>query len=115
MVRLSKANLVIAALVPIICGAIVMYYFFDALNVLYPYKAYTASLINSQLSVIGAFLYIGFIIYWSVMIYLIYLLQESLVLLDANLDRAADIGARHLQESKTLLKQVIDILKKFEK
>jgi len=48
------------------------------------------------------------------MIYLIYLLQENLLRLDSNLDKAADIGAKHLSESKSLLNQVISILKRYE-
>jgi hypothetical protein len=48
------------------------------------------------------------------MMYLIYLLQENLLVLDANLDKAADIGAKHLSDSKNLLNQVISILKRYE-
>jgi hypothetical protein len=48
------------------------------------------------------------------MMYLIYLLQENLLRLDSNLDKAANIGARQLSESKSLLNQVISILKRYE-
>ncbi len=111
--RLSKQSLVLATIVPLIFGAIILSNFYDAINILKPLGQST-SLIFNQLVVIGVFSFLAFAVYWCVMMYLIYLLQENIMILDANLDKAADIGAKHLTESKNLLNQVIAILKRYE-
>lgn len=111
--RLSKQNLILATIVPLIFGIIILSSFMSAINTLQPLGQSTA-LIYSQLVVIGVFAFLAFAVYWCVMMYLIYLLQENLVILDSNLDKAADIGARHLTESKNLLNQVIAILRRYE-
>lgn len=111
--RLSKQSLVTATVVPLVFGIIILYSFVSAINILQPLGQST-SLIYDQLMVIGVVSFLALAVYWCIMMYLIYLLQENLLILDANLDKAADIGAKHLSESKNLLNQVISILKRYE-
>jgi hypothetical protein len=111
--RLSKQSLILAIIVPLIFGLIIIWNFMSAINTLKPLGQSTA-LIYDQLFFIGIFSFLALAVYWCVMVYLIYLLQENLAILDANLDKAADIGAKHLSESKNLLNQVISILKRYE-
>jgi len=111
--KLNKQSLILATIVPIIFGVIILYNFMSAIDTLKPLGQST-SLIFDQLVVIGVFAFLALVVYWCVMMYLIYLLQENLMLLDSNLDKAADIGAKHLTESKNLLNQVISILKRYE-
>ncbi len=111
--RLSKQTLILATIVPLIFGVIILWNFMVSINILQPLDQST-TLIYSQLVVIGIFSFLALAVYWCVMMYLIYLLQENLLILDSNLDKAADIGAKHLTESKNLLNQVITILKRYE-
>jgi hypothetical protein len=111
--RLSKQILILATIVPLIFGVIILVSFKEAIDILQPLDQSTA-LVYSQLVVIGIFSFLALAVYWCVMMYLIYLLQENLLTLDSNLDKAADIGAKHLTESKNLLNQVIAILKRYE-
>ena len=111
--RLSKQSLILAIIVPLIFGLIIIWNFMSAINTLKPLGQSTA-LIYDQLFFIGIFSFLALAVYWCVMVYLIYLLQENLAILDSNLDKAADIGAKHLSESKNLLNQVISILKRYE-
>jgi hypothetical protein len=109
----SKQSLIIATIVPLIFGIIILFNFISAIDTLQPLGQATA-MIYSQLWFIGIFSFLALAVYWCVMMYLIYLLQENLLVLDTNLDMAADIGAKHLSESKNLLNQVISILKRYE-
>jgi len=111
--RLSKQSLILAIIVPLVFGLIIIWNFMSAINKLAPLGQSTA-LIYNQLVLIGIFSFLALAVYWCVMVYLIHLLQENLAILDANLDKAADIGAKHLSESKNLLNQVISILKRYE-
>ena len=111
--KLSKQSLILATIVPLIFGVIILLNFKDAIDILDKLGGSTY-LIYDQLIVIGIFAFLALSVYWCVMMYLIYLLQENLITLDSNLDKAADIGAKHLSESKSLLNQVISILKRYE-
>ncbi len=111
--RLNKQSLIIATIVPLIFGVIILWKYIEAINILYDLRQSTFQ-IYDQAVVIGVFSILTFAVYWCVMMYLIYLLQENLIILDANLGKAADIGAKHLTESKNLLNQVIAILKRYE-
>jgi uncharacterized membrane protein len=104
-----------AIIVPLIFGLIIIWNFMSAINKLVEVvpEGSTAK-IYDQLVYIGIFSFLGLAVYWCVMVYLIHLLQENLATLDSNLDKAADIGAKHLSESKNLLNQVISILKRYE-
>lgn len=111
--RLSKQSLILATIIPLLFGIIIIWNFMSAINTLAPLGQSTAK-IYDQLVYIGLFSFLALAVYWCVMVYLIYLLQENLLTLDENLDKAADIGAKHLSESKNLLNQVISILKRYE-
>ncbi len=111
--RLSKQSLFLATIVPLIFGIIILLNFIDAIDKLYILQGSTYQ-IYDQLIYIGIFSFLALAVYWSVMVYLIYLLQENLLILDSNLEKAADIGAKQLSESKNLLNQVISILKRYE-
>ncbi len=113
--KLSKQNLVIATIVPLFFGVVILYNFMSAINTLTTaVPDGSTAKIYDQLVYIGIFSFLALAVYWCVMMYLIYLLQENLLVLDTNLDKAADIGAKHLSESKNLLNQVISILKRYE-
>jgi len=113
--RLSKQSLIMAIIVPLIFGLIIVWNFMSAINTLVEAVPLgSTAKIYDQLVYIGIFSFLGLAVYWCVMVYLIHLLQENLATLDANLDKAADIGAKHLSESKNLLNQVISILKRYE-
>ncbi len=111
--KLTKPSLILATIVPLIFGVIILYFFKSAIDVLYDLKGSTY-LIYDQLVIIAIFSFLALTVYWLVMMYLIYLLQENLMTLDSSLDKAADIGSKHLSESKSLLNQVINILKRYE-
>ena len=74
--RLSKNNLVILGIVPIIFGIIIMYNFFSAIGILKP-GGMTTYMIYYQLVVIGIAMFLGATIYWGIIVYYIYLLQDS--------------------------------------
>jgi small-conductance mechanosensitive channel len=111
--KLSKQSLILATIVPLIFGVIILLNFKTAIDILDRLEGST-HLIYDQLIIIGIFAFLALSVYWCVMMYLISLLQENLLRLDSNLDKAADIGAKHLSESKSLLNQVISILKRYE-
>ncbi|MDO8727818.1 MAG: hypothetical protein Q7J35_17310 [Candidatus Methanoperedens sp.] len=111
--KLSKQSLILATIVPLIFGVIILLNFKTAIDILDQLGGST-HLIYDQLIIIGIFAFLALSVYWCVMMYLISLLQENLLRLDSNLDKAADIGAKHLSESKSLLNQVISILKRYE-
>lgn len=111
--RLSKQSLILATIVPLVFGLIIIWNFMTAIDKLYDLQGSTF-IIYSQLVYIGIFAFLALAVYWCIMVYLIYLLQENLLILDSNLDKAADIGAKHLSDSKNLLNQVISILKRYE-
>lgn len=113
--KLSKQSLILATIVPLIFGVVILLNFKDAIDTLTETVPNgSTAMIYDQLIVIGIFSFLALTVYWCVMMYLIYLLQENLMTLDSNLDKAADIGAKHLSESKSLLNQVISILKRYE-
>jgi hypothetical protein len=111
--KLNKQSLILATIVPLIFGILILLNFKEAIDILNPLGG-TTHLIYDQLVAIGIFAFLAFSVYWCVMMYLIYLLQENLITLDSNLDKAANIGARQLSESKSLLNQVISILKRYD-
>ncbi len=113
--RLSKQSLILATIIPLLFGVIILWNFMSAINKLRTEVPQgSTAMIYDQLVAIGIFAFLALALYWSVMVYLIHLLQENLLILDENLEKAADIGAKHLSESKNLLNQIISILKKFE-
>ncbi len=113
--KLNIQSMILATIVPLIFGVIILLNFKDAIDILAKDMPNgSTAMIYDQLIVIAIFSFLALTVYWCVMMYLIYLLQENLTRLDLNLDKAADIGAKHLSESKGLLNQVISILKRYE-
>lgn len=111
--RLSKNNLLIIWIVPIFLGLIIIYNFWTAINELYP-MGKTTYLIFDQLVVIGAAVFLGTSIYWSILIYYIYLLQENEVLIQNNFTQLAGSGTLHLENAKKLINKVLEDIKASE-
>ncbi len=112
--RLSKTNILIIGIVPIIFGLIIIYNYFISLDILYKhgltiYHAY------KQLVVIGIAGFLGMSVYWSILIYYIYMIQENEILIQNNFDNLAGSGTKHLENAKSLIGKVLDDIKAREK
>ena len=114
----DKLNVTILS-VPIVLFAVALYgflggvYAYNTWRDISPIIGYTVTL------GVGAFL--GFVAFWTAIVYLIALLRdnEELLrknadLLQANLEKYTDIGAKHLKEARDLISQVLGILKRYE-
>lgn len=112
--RLSKNNLVILGIVPIIFGIIIMYNFFSAIGILKP-GGMTTYMIYYQLVVIGIAMFLGATIYWGIIVYYIYLLQENEVVIQDNFVQLAGSGTAHLENAKKLISKVLDDIKVTER
>jgi hypothetical protein len=108
--RLSKNNLLIIWIVPIILGLGIIYNFWVAITKLYP-LGNTTYLIFNQLILIGAAVFLGVGVYWSILIYYVYLLQENEVLVQNNFTQLASSGTQHLENAKKLINQVLKDIK----
>ncbi len=108
--RLSKNNLVIIGIVPIIIGLIIMYNFWIAIEKLYP-LGMTTYLVFNQMIVIGAAVLLGGSVYWGILVYYIYLMQENEVFIQDNFTQLAGSGTAHLQNAKGLIAKVLDDIK----
>ncbi len=108
--RLSKNNLLIIWIIPIILGLIIIFNFWTAINALRP-RGMTTSLIFPQLVAIGAGVFLGMSVYWSIMMYYIYLLQENEVAIQNNFTRLAGSGTSHLESAKKLITTVLEEIK----
>jgi len=105
--------------VPILFFAIALYGF---LGGAYEYsKLVDISRIMNYVVIVGAGVFLGFVAFWTAIVYLIALLRENgemlrknADLLQENLERYTDIGAKHLKEARELIAQVLTILKKYE-
>ncbi len=111
--RLSKNNLLTIWIVPIILGLIIIFNFWTAIAELYP-RGMTAYLIYNQLVAIGIAAFLGAAIYWSILIYYIYLLQENEVAIQNNLTQIASSGTQHLGNAKRLIRKVLEDIKASE-
>jgi hypothetical protein len=112
--RLSKNSLVIIGIVPIILGLIIMYNFWIAIEKLYP-LGMTTYLIFDQIVVIGAAVFLGTSVYWCILVYYIYLMQENEVFIQDNFTQLAGSGTAHLQNAKKLIAKVLDDIKVTER
>jgi hypothetical protein len=112
--RLSKNNLILIAIVPIILGLIIIYNFWISITKLYTLHM-TTYLIFNQMVVIGAAVFLGGSIYWGVLIYYIYLLQENEVFIQDNLTKLAGSGTEHLENAKKLISKVLEDIKEGER
>ncbi|MCZ7383053.1 MAG: hypothetical protein O8C64_15965 [Candidatus Methanoperedens sp.] len=112
--RLSKNNLLIIGIVPIILALIIMYNFWIAIEKLYP-LGMTTYLVFNQMVVIGAAVFLGGSVYWAILVYYIYLMQENEVFIQDNFTQLAGSGTAHLQNAKGLISQVLDDIKSTER
>ncbi len=108
--RLSKNNLVIIWIAPVILGLVIGYNFWTAIQALLP-GGMTTYLIYNQLVVIGAAVFLGGAVYWSILIYYIHLLQENEVLIQDNFTQLAGSGTAHLENAKKLIARVLEDIK----
>ncbi|VVB90461.1 Uncharacterised protein [uncultured archaeon] len=111
--RLTKNNLLLIWIVPIILGLVIIYNFWIAVTKLYP-LGMTTYLIFNQLVIIGAALFLGISVYWSILVYYVYLLQENEVLVQDNFSQLATSGTKHLENAKTLINKVLVDIKASE-
>ncbi|MCZ7396585.1 MAG: hypothetical protein ABOK23_06175 [Candidatus Methanoperedens sp.] len=112
--RLSKNNLLIIWIVPIIFGLIIIYNFWTAIQTLLP-RGMSTYLIYNQLAVIGAAVFIGGAVYWSVLVYYIHLIQENEVVIQDNFTQLAGSGTAHLESAKKLITKVLEDIKAVER
>ena len=108
--RLSKTNLLIIGIVPIILGMVIMYNGWIAVQTLFP-LGMTTYLIYNQLVVIGAAVFLGGSAYWGILVYYIHLMQENEVVIQDNFTQLARSGTAHLENAKTLITKVLEDIK----
>ena len=106
-------------LVPIVFFGIALYGFLGGAYALNAWR--DISPIFGYTVIVGVGTFLGFVAFWTAIVYLIALLRdnEELLrknadLLQENLERYTDIGAKHLKEARDLISQVLTILKKYE-
>jgi hypothetical protein len=112
--RLSKTNLLLIGTVPIVFGMIIIYNYFISIDRLYT-LGLTAYLVHDKLVAIGTAVFLGASIYWGILVYYIYLLQENEILIQDNFNKLAGSGTKHLKNAKTLISQVLEDIKTSEK
>jgi hypothetical protein len=108
--RLTKNNLLIIGIIPIILGLIIFYNFISAIGLLRP-GGMTTAMIYYQLLAISGAMFIGASIYWGILVYYVYQLQENEVFIQENFAQLAGSGTAHLQNAKTLISKVLDELR----
>jgi hypothetical protein len=115
----DKLNITILS-VPIVLSAVALY---GLLGGAYAYhtEIRPISPIFGYIVALGAGAFLGFVAFWTAMVYLIALLRdnEELLkknsdLLQANLEKYTEIGSKHLKEARDLIAQVLGILRKYE-
>lgn len=111
--RISKNNLLIIWIVPIILSLVIMYNFWISVSKLYP-LGMTTYLVFNQMVVIGAAIFLGGSVYWSALIYYVYLLQENEVLIQDNFTQLAGSGTKHLENAKKLISKVLEDIRATE-
>lgn len=111
--RLSKNNLLVIWIVPVILGLVIGNNFWTAVGKLLPLKM-TTFLIYDKLVVIGAAIFLGGLVYWSIIIYYIYQIQENEILIQDNFTQLAGSGTKHLENAKKLIGKVLDDIKSTE-
>lgn len=111
--RISKNNLLIIWIVPIILSLVIMYNFWISVSKLYP-LGMTTYLVFNQMVVIGAAIFLGGSVYWSALIYYVYLLQENEVLIQDNFTQLAGSGTKHLENARKLISRVLEDIRATE-
>lgn len=112
--RLSKTNILLIGIVPIVFGLIILYSYFISIDKLDP-LGLTVSKVHDQLVVIGVAGFLGVSIYWSILVYYIFMIQENEILIRDNFNQLAGSGTRHLENARNLIGQVLDDIKTSEK
>ncbi len=112
--RLSKTNILLIGIVPIIFGIVILINFFSSIEALMPLGK-TVTKVYPQLVVIGIAGFLGLTIYWSILVYYIYNIQENELLIQDNFNQLAGSGTRHLENARNLIGQVLDDIKTSEK
>jgi hypothetical protein len=112
--RLSKTNILLTGIVPIIFGLIIIYNYFVSIDKLLP-GGMTVSKVHDQLVVMGIAGFLGLSIYWSILVYYIYNIQENELLIQDNFNQLAGSGTKHLENARNLIGQVLDDIKTSEK
>lgn len=112
--RLSKTNILLIGIVPIIFGLFIVYNYFVSIDILLP-LGLTVYRIHDQLVVIGIAGFLGLSVYWSILVYYIYMVQENELLIQDNFNQLAGSGTKHLENAKNLIGKVLDDIKKSEK
>ena len=112
--RLSKFNVFLIGIVPIFFGLIIIYNYFASLDILLP-NGLTVARVHSQLVVIGIAGFIGLSVYWGILVYYIYMIQENEMLVQDNFNQLAGSGTRHLENAQKLIEQVLEDIRTSEK
>lgn len=112
--RLSKTNILLIGIVPIIFGLIIVYNYFVSIDKLFP-LGLTVYRVHDQLVVIGIAGFLGLSVYWSILVYYIYMMQENEILIQNNFNDLAGSGTKHLENAKKLIGKVLDDIKTSEK
>ena len=97
-------------IVPIVFGLIIFYNFIAAIDILRP-GGMTTAMIYYQLLGISTAMLLGSIVYWGILVYYIYLIQQNEVLLQDNFTLLAGSGSAHLQNAKRLISKVLEDIK----
>jgi len=105
--RLTKNKLLIIGIIPIILGLIIFFNFIYAIDALRP-GGMTTAMVYYQLLAISGAMFIGASIYWGILVYYVYLLQENEVFIQDNFTQLAGSGTAHLKNAKTLISKVLD-------
>lgn len=112
--RLSKTNILLIGIVPIIFGLIIVYNYFVSIDKLLP-LGLTVFKVHDQLVVMGIAGFLGLSIYWSILVYYIYNIQENELLIQDNFNELAGSGTKHLENARNLIEQVLDDIKTSDK
>lgn len=108
--RLSKNNLLLLGILPIVLSLIIFYNFVAAINILRP-GGMTTAMIYYQLIGIASAMFLGAVVYWGILVYYIYLIQQNEIILQDNFTQLAGSGTAHLQNAKKLISKVLDDIK----
>lgn len=107
-------------LVPIVLFAIALY---GLLGGAYAYNTGIRDIspIMGYTIILGVGVFLGFVAFWTAIVYLIALLRDdqellrkNADLLQDNLEKYTEIGSKHLKEARELIAQVLGILKRYE-
>lgn len=108
--RLSKNNLLLLGILPIALCLIIFYNFISAINILRP-GGMTTAMIYYQLIGIASAMFLGAVVYWGILVYYIYLIQQNEIILQDNFTQLAGSGTAHLQNAKKLISKVLEDIK----